>query len=180
MGTLMFGHSVCLCKLFYRHKCSTITIIPLIILFIRGQFSLCVCRFSPGFVRSVLLPLLHFHHLVCVSVVFSFLFSSCQRLYEGNIFRFYTLYNVFNVRVYHTTTNFHIKCARENVIGRGFSSRSLSLTFLARCLLLPYFCVCVCVGCGMGNRTGEMERRQKKNEDRKETPEYHHKEETAK
>lgn len=111
--------------------------------------------------------------------LYFFLFSSCQRLYEGNIFRFYTLYNVFNVRVYHTTTNFHIKCARENVIGRGFSSRSLSLTFLSRCLLLPYFCVYVWdAGWAIGRERWNDDT--KKNEDRKETPEYHHKEETAK
>lgn len=117
-----------LCKLFYRHKCSTITIIPLIILFIRGQFSLvafcCCCFFQLvlffRWCRS-------FGRFVC--------FLSFW-LYEKNIFRFYTLYNVFNVRVYHTTTTFHIKCSLGNVIGRGFLLfHSIVAPMLSTCVL---------------------------------------------
>lgn len=80
---LMF---VGLYKLFYRHKCSTITIISLIILFIRGQLF-----------RTLLLLLLFFSCLTFHCSMFASRFDFMKRIFSD----FILLHNVFNVRVYH-------------------------------------------------------------------------------
>lgn len=105
---------------------------PVVILFIR------VASFSSRF-ECVLYSFIFFVRMsvrcvcVCVFFVFPFSLRLCMCVYVlcvENIFGFYTWYNVFNVHVYHTTTNFLIKRARENCYRSvAVRCRSLFLRF---------------------------------------------------
>lgn len=92
-----------LCKLFYRHKCSTITIIPLIILFIRGQFSYRI-HFQKANTHTHTLclsggrPILHFSFIRRVFHFARLVFDFMKRIFSDFILYIMYLMYVFITR----------------------------------------------------------------------------------